>query len=150
VKRDAIKTIIGIIVIAGIVVATYLYGNHQRQLQLDREQSARQHQQVATAPSTAPVSPTVRVSPAAPTAPVASVQPNAIQGSGAATPDTSGSSVSLSQGNLAPAPGSAGTQPLANTGSGLSTSLQVGIISFAVIAFVRSRRQFALALRSIR
>ncbi|MBW4062204.1 hypothetical protein HJC99_06565 [Candidatus Saccharibacteria bacterium] len=167
-KRDTVKTIAGIIVIAAIVVATYFYGNHQRQQQLRQEQALRQQQQTTTSPTATTAPASVATVSGSGTAPVASVQPNAIQGSGAATPTatakatatpiatptvtpvaTSNSSVSISQGTLAPAPG-AGTQPLADTGSGLSTALQVSLIALASIFLVRSRRGVALALRSNR
>lgn len=42
---DLVKTVGAILIIAIIVVATFLYGNHQRQEQVRKDQAAKQEQQ---------------------------------------------------------------------------------------------------------
>ena len=49
-KRDSVKTGLGLIVIGGIVVATYLYGN-----QLKQDQTVRQQEAKVTPKASAPV-----------------------------------------------------------------------------------------------
>lgn len=46
-SRDLLKTIGGLALIAAIVVATFLYGNKQRQEQVRRDQEIKQQQQTA-------------------------------------------------------------------------------------------------------
>ena len=48
-KRDSIKTAVGLVIIAGIVVATFLYGNAQRQTQIRHDQDVKNQQAKATA-----------------------------------------------------------------------------------------------------
>lgn len=48
-KRDSVKTAVGLFIIAGIVVATFLYGNSQRQAQLRHDQDVKNQQAKATA-----------------------------------------------------------------------------------------------------
>lgn len=54
-KRDSVKTGLGLIVIGGIVVATYLYGNQQREAQLKQDQTVRQQEAKVTPKASAPV-----------------------------------------------------------------------------------------------
>ena len=44
-KRDTVKTLAGLIIIGGIVVATFLYGNSQRQAQLAHDQDVKKQQE---------------------------------------------------------------------------------------------------------
>jgi hypothetical protein len=67
-KRDSIKTAVGLAVIAGIVVATFLYGNTQRQAQLRHDQDLKN--QLAKAAAATPT-PTHLASTPAPTKPAA-------------------------------------------------------------------------------
>ena len=46
-NRDLLKTIGGILIIAAIVVATFLYGNQQRQEQVRRDQALQEQQNQA-------------------------------------------------------------------------------------------------------
>jgi hypothetical protein len=46
-NRDLLKTIGGILIIAAIVVATFLYGNQQRQEQVRRDQALQEQQSQA-------------------------------------------------------------------------------------------------------
>lgn len=65
-KRDSVKTAVGLFIIAGIVVATFLYGNSQRQAQLRHDQDVKNQQAKATAtlPSaSASVKPTATPTP---------------------------------------------------------------------------------------
>jgi len=43
-KRETLKTLAGLIVIVGIVVATFMYGNSQRQAQLKHDQDVKKQQ----------------------------------------------------------------------------------------------------------
>ncbi len=49
--RDSVKTAIGLLIIGGIVVATFLYGNSQRQSQLRHDQELQNQQTKATSAS---------------------------------------------------------------------------------------------------
>lgn len=85
-KRDSVKTAVGLFIIAGIVVATFLYGNSQRQAQLRRDQDVKDQQTKATAASpsassTASVTPTVKPTPAVVDG--ATVKPEVIPDTGA-------------------------------------------------------------------
>jgi hypothetical protein len=53
-NRDTVKTLAGLLVIGAIVVATFLYGNAQRQSQLKHDQNVKNQQasSLAQAPST--------------------------------------------------------------------------------------------------
>lgn len=85
-NRDLIKTIAGILLVGLIVVATYLYGNHQSQLQQQKDQASRQSQQ-QVAQNTTPAKPTPTPAKPAP-APVAAPQPQptSMPQTGASTP----------------------------------------------------------------
>jgi len=66
-KRDTVKTAVGLVIIAGIVVATFLYGNSQRQAQLRHDQDVKNQQAKATAASpsaSASVQPSATPTPA--------------------------------------------------------------------------------------
>lgn len=49
--RDSVKTAIGLLIIGGIVVATFLYGNSQRQAQLRHDQELQNQQTKAASAS---------------------------------------------------------------------------------------------------
>ncbi len=51
--KDAIKTVAGLVVIALIVVATFLYGNAQRQAQIRHDQDVKNQQTASGSPQTA-------------------------------------------------------------------------------------------------
>jgi len=82
-NRDLLKTVAGVVIVGAVIVATFLYGNHQSQLQQQKDQAARQtaqstsqSSQAAKAPSAATESPTPAFQP----------QPSAIPQTGASTP----------------------------------------------------------------
>lgn len=83
-KRDSVKTAVGLFIIAGIVVATFLYGNSQRQAQLRHDQDVKNEQAKATATSP---SASATVKPAASPTPVivdgAPTRPSVIPDTGA-------------------------------------------------------------------
>ena len=65
-KRDSVKTAVGLVIIGGIV-ATFLYGNAQRQSQLRQDQAIKTQQakEAAASPSaSASVKPTTAPAPA--------------------------------------------------------------------------------------
>ena len=82
-NRDTLKTLAGLVVIGFIVVATFLYGNAQRQSQNKHDQEVKQ--QANTNPSASPAkSAAIAAQPKASTQPgtaaVASPSSNAVQG----------------------------------------------------------------------
>jgi hypothetical protein len=80
-KRDSIKTAVGLVIIAGIVVATFLYGNTQRQAQIRHDQDVKNQQAKATA-----------ASPSASASASASVKPSATPAAKLAVADGAASS----------------------------------------------------------
>ncbi len=174
-NRDTVKTLIGLVIIGGIVVATFMYGNSQRQAQLKHDQDVKK-QQTAASPSTdasaTPVAttpastatpatpkPTVvptatpkAASPSANTAPVKSPATNTLQGSGGTGNSLGASATPAATQTPAttPATGGTGQAGLPETGPGT-----VGIIGFAAIAFMLfavrgSRRAIVEAARGRR
>src|SRR4029078_2296942 len=82
-KRDTVKTLIGLLIIGIIVVATFLYGNAQRQAQLRHDQDVKKQQEAAAGNQTAKTTPEASKSTASPvsnTAPVKTPASNSIQG----------------------------------------------------------------------
>jgi hypothetical protein len=131
---DVLKTIAGLVVIALIVVATFMYGNAQREAQQKRDQAAK----VTASPSpsgagqvgvTSTPTPKPATTPA--TAAVATPSSNAIQG---------GQVAGTTTGRV----GAGAAMP--ETGGELAAGLAAGAMGLAFIAWRRSRRQMALAL----
>jgi cytoskeletal protein RodZ len=157
--RDAVKTVIGLCVIAAIVVATFLYGNAQRRSQLKHDQVVKQQQDKATvsaAPTTGTASNTPKVTTN--TAPVQTPQANTIQGGKTATPMPSSKGGTTAQApssskapvvaNTTPQTGGTGA-PLPQTGSPLTGVVGAAAIGTMVLAFVRSRRAVVAAARRL-
>src|SRR5258708_4814973 len=90
-KRDTVKTLAGLLVIAVIVVATFMYGNAQRQSQLKHDQDVKRQQDAKSAEQARKAQPVASQAPASSgkqasnTAPVQSPTSNSIQGSAAKT-----------------------------------------------------------------
>lgn len=172
-KRDTLKTLAGLIVIGGIVVATFLYGNSQRQQQQARDQEAKK-QQAAQSPTpavaantvspsvtpspTAKPSPTATASPkatpspspkaAANTAPVKSPASNSLQGSGGSGTALGDSATpSPSPVTTTPAAGGTGTS-LPEAGPEMMGLVGVGSIAFMLMKVRGSRRAIEKAARS--
>jgi LPXTG-motif cell wall-anchored protein len=153
-KRDTAKTIVGLVIIAGIVVATFMYGNSQRQAQLKHDQEVKD-QQVAKATSSPnaaqPTASPQQVAKAASTskqttntAPVETPSANSIQGSQtAASP-----APAASPGAVA----SATTTPLPQTGPSSTLSGAAGVAVLIVSAYLwrRSKRSVLAAARAQR
>jgi hypothetical protein len=145
-KRDTIKTIAGLVIIGGIVVATFLYGNAQRQTQLAHDQDVKkqqdakaQEQAKAASPSVAPATGTASSN----TAPVKSPASNTIQGSTAATGTVAGAAATT--------PTAGGTAaPLPETGPGMVGMLGLSSIGVMALAVRRSRRAMLVAARARR
>jgi hypothetical protein len=81
VNRDGVKTIIGLLVIGLIIVATFLYGNSQRQAQLRQDQDIKKQgdfKVTQATPQTTPSTTTSTTSQASVPSPTA----NPIQGQG--------------------------------------------------------------------
>jgi LPXTG-motif cell wall-anchored protein len=171
-SRDTVKTLSGLLVIGAIVVATFLYGNAQRQSQLKHDQAVK-NQQASTQQQGADASPSSSASAApasnAPkstastkanngTAPVQSVTPNTIQGSKSTS--TSSKSPASPKPSATPAgkvagaattPVTGGTaQPLPDTGSPLLGGMGLAAIAFMLLWLRRSKRSLFSALRGNR
>ena len=141
VNRDGVKTVIGLLIIGLIIVATFLYGNHQRQAQLRHDEDLKRQQQL-----TLQVTPQVST-PKASTSPVVSSksQPavatpsaNVIQGQGAKTTPS-----------VTPTPGKsvADTSTTPKTGPGEWSVALLALIG-AGVYYRRSRRELGMALVS--
>jgi len=92
--KDSVKTVGAIIIIGLIVVATFLYGNRQRQQQIQRDQMAQQSKQSqnSTEVTVSPSGSSTQVKPASPSSP----QPAPASGQnvgGGSVPTTGGSGV---------------------------------------------------------
>lgn len=160
--RDTVKTLAGLIIIGGIVVATFLYGNAQRQAQLSHDQEVKKQQEAKVAAAT--TSPTASVqAPAAAkannTAPVTSPASNAIQGSSTASPTPAASpSPTPAAGSVAGASTAVTTVPvtggsganLPETGPETIGLLGLGSMSAMVLAVRRSKQAMLKAARGQR
>jgi LPXTG-motif cell wall-anchored protein len=169
-NRDTVKTLAGLLVIGMIVVATFLYGNAQRQSQLKHDQNVKNQQASTLKPGTAspsssatsspaPSSPKATTSnnPSTNTAPVQSVTSNTLQGS---KPKTAGKPSPTSTPKPSPSgqvAGAATTPTTGGTGSSLpqTGSPALGGLGLAAIAvmwlgFRRSKRALLMAVRGNR
>lgn len=161
-NRDTVKTLAGLVIIAVIVVATFLYGNAQRQNQLkhdanvSKQQAAASPSASASAASAAPASGQT----AANTAPVQSPASSNIQGGAAASSTPKPSSTPAKTPTPTPAPTQVATvpqtggtaQPLPQTGPAAELA---GVIGLAAIATMwlwlkRSQRAIFTAARNNR
>jgi cytoskeletal protein RodZ len=164
VKRDTVKTIVGLIIIGGIVVATFLYGNSQRQAQLTHDQDVKKQQEAKAAQANAIASSSPAATSATPadstnnTAPVPSPTSNTIQGSTSASPTASSPApAAATDTTVAPAtapdttniPTTGGTG-LPQTGPEMAGALGIGSITAMVIAVRRSRQGILRAARKRR
>ena len=145
--RDTLKTLAGLTVIALIVVATFLYGNAQRQAQLKRDQQAKQQQEEkAKQQAVATPTPTPTIQPSTGstggTAPVKSPSASTIQGG------ESGGAVAGAQAK----PGSqqvAGA-PLPEAGPPLAGMIGLASIADMGIWMIQSKRRIIAAARNRR
>jgi len=156
-KRDTVKTLAGLVVIAAIVVATFAYGNAQRQKQIKHDQDVKA-QQASKATALPSASSTAKPSgSAAPTAsgttsntaPVKSPTSNPVQGGSqpTSTPATSGQVAGAQTSNIPQTGGTGASAPLPDTGSPIE-----GIVGFAAVVTAwlwlrRSKRALFSAVR---
>lgn len=117
-KRDSVKTAAGLAIIVLIVVATFLYGNAQRQSQLRHDQQVKAQQQAA-AERAARQNATSQPKPAPSTAPSAN-------------------------GSQQPAPSAA----IPDTGASQDALIPVALIGTLLIGLYRSRRALSVAIRT--
>lgn len=115
--KDILKTAGAVLIIGGIVVATFLYGNRQRQEQLRKDEQAKQQQQQTATQQPAPE----------PTPPAA--QPAAPQLPGAVG------------GGQVPTAGSS----LPETGNGLAAAVATSATVLAYAGYRRSRKELLQA-----
>lgn len=158
-KRDTVKTLAGLVVIAIIVIATFMYGNAQRQSQLKHDQDVKNQQEakVAAQTSKAPAAnpQTTGGQQASNTAPVKSPTSSSLQGSAPASKSPVATTAPKPAGQVAGAQtpqtgGTAGTDPLPQTGSPLSSVIGAAAVLGAAVAFARSRRAVYAAARGQR
>jgi LPXTG-motif cell wall-anchored protein len=135
-NRDTLKTILGLIVIVLIVVATFLYGNAQRQAQLKRDQEVKQQQTAQT--STSPAASASTSAGTSNTAPVSSPTANNIQGGQPSQPPTGGSTSSTS----------VNSSGIPDTGSSSVAAAGLLALASAFAYWRRSRRAVMVAVRS--
>ena len=155
-KRDTVKTLAGLVIIGGIVVATFLYGNSQRQAQLSHDQQVKQQQaktleQAKTAQPSATATAGGQASNN--TAPVKSPGSNAIQGSTTQTPASKATATPTPAvaGTTTPVTGGTGNaSPLPDTGPEMAGMLGLGSITAMIIAVRGSRRAVLKAARTRR
>lgn len=177
-SRDTVKTLAGLLVIGVIVVATFLYGNAQRQSQLKHDQTVKNQQasnlKTDQPTSTATVAPPVAAAPKSTastkpntgTAPVQSVASNSIQGSKATVTPSKSPAASPTAKPASPKPsatpagqvaGAATTpvtggtgKPLPDTGSPLLGGMGLAAIAIMLLWLRRSKRSLFSALRGNR
>jgi cytoskeletal protein RodZ len=103
-KRDTLKTLAGLLIIGVIVVATFMYGNAQRQAQIKRDEAAKKQQQAKAnndkALASASPSPTTQPTTGG-TAAVQSPSSNNVQGGTQVTPTPSSSTKPPENGQVA-------------------------------------------------
>jgi hypothetical protein len=153
-KRDTVKTLAGLVVIAAIVVATFLYGNAQRQAQLKRDADKKQQASNSPQPSSslsATTSGTPTPTPTSNTAPVKTPAGNTLQGTGGTGGQQPGQVAGAS---AAPAP-SPSTSPapapgLPETGAPVAGMVGVTAVGVMVLALRRSKRAIVVAARTRR
>ena len=134
-KRDTLKTIIGLVIIGLIVVVTFLYGNAQRQSQNRRDQAAKQAQQQKQAAQAKKSTPASQA--AQPQA-----QPKAAPAATPATPATTPKTAT------AAVPDTGGTNStMPDTGAGESALIPVSLLALGLFYLRHSRRALAVALR---
>lgn len=153
-KRDTIKTILGLAVIGLIVFATYLYGNAQRQAQIKNDQKTTNEELAKASPSPSVAAASVAPTPSAAsnTKPVQSPSSNSIQGGGTPTPATGGSgkvASATTTPSVVPATGGA-TAPLPDTGAPELGLLGIGAIIAAIVWLKVSQRSLLEASRTRR
>jgi hypothetical protein len=143
-----------------IVVATFMYGNSQRQAQIKHDQDVKKQQEAKAGTQLAKSSPSVSpASSAAPagssnTAPVNSPSANAIQGAGSSATSTATAAPKPTATPAPIAPAAAATTPttggsaMPETGPASAGLLGVSAIVVAWVAYVRSKRAILVAARS--
>lgn len=160
-KRDTLRTLGGVVVICLIVVATFMYGNSQRQAQIrhDQDVKAQQEAKASTTPQASPTaapsnSPAVASNGTSNTAPVNTPSSNSIQGSGAspsASPKPSSSPTPSSSPQVAvTTPDTGGSAAMPQTGPAADGLLAIAAITAVGMAYTRSRRAVLQAARSRR
>jgi hypothetical protein len=159
-KRDTLKTLAGLLIIGVIVVATFMYGNAQRQAQIKRDEAAKKQQQQqanANEAGKATASPSGTTTPTASpttqpttggTAAVQSPSSSSVQGSATSTPTPAATPGTVAGAAATPAP--AGTAPLPDTGPEVIGVLGSAAVLGSVLYLRRSKKSLYAAVRSPR
>lgn len=129
-RSDLLKTIAGLVIIGLIVVATFMYGNAQREAQLKRDQDLKRAQEAQ-----ASASPAVATSPTPTQVAVATTKP---------TPTPTKTPVASATPTATPAP-----TPLPQTGAeDLIPAVAAGAMGIAGVAWRRSQRSLLQAAKT--
>jgi cytoskeletal protein RodZ len=135
-SRDTLKTLAGMVIIALIVVGTFMYGKAQRDAQLKRDQTVKEQ----TA-STATVSPSASAS----VQPTASVKPSA---SATPTPKATATPTPKTTATPTPTPAVAGAvTSMPETGAPVAPLLAGGAMGLSYLGYLRSRKAALTAQR---
>jgi LPXTG-motif cell wall-anchored protein len=157
-KRDTLKTLAGLLIIGVIVVATFMYGNAQRQAQIKRDEAAKKQQQAKAnndkALASASPSPTTQPTTGG-TAAVQSPSSNNVQGGTQVTPTPSSSTKPPENGQVAGATAPTATptpagSPLPQTGPETAGALGGMAVLGSVFMLRRSKKSLYKAVRSPR
>ncbi len=144
-KSENVKTVIGLIVISLIVVATFLYGNSQRQAQLKTQDDTKHQQATQTTAASAAPTPDGASITTNNTAPVASPSANTIQGGSTTANGTAAGAPAAS-----PKPQAVAGTAIPDTGSSTSALLGMSMMLVALAYWRSGRRILGAALRTPR
>lgn len=151
-KRDTVKTLAGLVVIAAIVVATFLYGNAQRQAQLKRDADKKQQASNSPQPSSS-ISATTggTPTPTSNTAPVKTPTGNTLQGTGGTGAQQPGQVAGASATPTpTPAASPAPASGLPETGAPIAGIVGVTAVGVMMLTLRRSKRAIVVAARTRR
>lgn len=147
-KRDTLKTILGLVIIGAIVVATFMYGNAQRTAQLNKDKDTKK--QATPVTTVTPIPTAVQTAATGGsgtnTAPVKSPSSNSLQGG--ATP-VAAHSGQVAGASTVPDTGGSGNS-LPDTGAPEMGLVGLAAIIVAYLMLKRSQRQVVAAARSRR
>ncbi len=137
-KRETLKTLAGLAIITLIVVATFLYGNSQRQAQQKQDQAKKQQAATPSPSTSAKASPKATPTPSpVPSGSVAQGPVDGGSGSGATPKPTA-------------APVTGGTTTIPDTGSETAPLLGVAVLGLTYVFYRRSGRRIEAAIRTRR
>ena len=129
-SRDTLKTLAGMVIIALIVVGTFMYGKAQRDAQLKRDQTVKE--QTASTATTSPVT-------SASTQPTASVKPSA-SATPTVTPKPTATPKAAATPTPTPAVAGVAVTTMPETGAPVAPLLAGGAMGLSYLGYLRSRK----------